>query len=210
MRANGAPAAASAGPSGGCRIAAASSRATSPTSIGPPGAEHLGEVRLEGVEVGRQRRFGDAEGAADRQRLLVVPRLAGPASAARSRRRTRQWSSRPGSRGPTGESSGSSALYRPPWRWRAPGSRTEPRIPRCSSCRRRISSRAAGAVPYTIRRYERRVPDRRAHGSSRKSECSATPAATSGCATCMSSARGPAPSRSIASRLSRHASLPGP
>ena len=37
-RVNGQPAAATAGPSGGCRIAVASSRARSPTSIGPSGA----------------------------------------------------------------------------------------------------------------------------------------------------------------------------
>ena len=54
------------------------------------------------------------------------------------------------------------------------------------------------------------MPASRRHGSARKSECSSTPAATAGWAICRSRARGPAPSSSIASRLSRHASDAGP
>ena len=68
------------------------------------------------------------------------------------------------------------------------------RCERWSPLSRRISARAAVAVPYTIRRYERSVPARRAHGSARKSECWSTPSATSGWAIWSSRARGPAPS----------------
>ena len=167
------------------------------------------EIRLEGLEVGGQARRRDPERPPDGQRLLVV---ASPLVArqrldpgvVRGDGRVDERRVDPQARGRgRGRCSAAVAVARP-------GSRTSPRIPRWRSCRRRISPRAALAVPYTMRRYERSVPDRRDHGSARKSEWSATPAATSGCAIWSSSARGPAPSRSIASRLRRHASLPGP
>ena len=54
------------------------------------------------------------------------------------------------------------------------------------------------------------MPSRRAHGFRWKSLWSATPAATCGCASWRSRARGPAPSRSIASRFNAQASEAGP
>ena len=188
----------STGPSGGFRTCHASSRATGEALDGPVGREHRGDVRLERREVGGQPVGRDPERPPDRQRLGVVA-LAGVA-----RQRLDPGvvgdDRRVDERGVDPEREVRVAGARSRRRGSIGGARSgagSPPVPRSSSRRRSSGSSAAspGAAPTDrpgsrcARRRRRRPP---------------------GWASCSSSARGPAPSSSIASRLRRQASLSGP